>query len=216
MGAATMPEVHVFGGTLAPRWLMPRLYGRISTRLAEGGPVRFHPMQPFGGLGRTDHIVESFEPILSDARDRGVEVRLAGHSLGGVVAWALAHQYPDVVDTVEMWGAPLRGTLAARALARFGGEAKFLRPCDRWLRKYDQPLNGPTVRSFYTACDELVLPPRMSSHVEGDDASNHFLVHPLCPHQPRRSKEPPHERLHKGLSGHLLLPLHPGLNAAAA
>ena len=73
-------------------------------------------MAPHGGLGRTDHIVESFTPMLNDARRAGSPIRLAGHSLGGVVAWALAHEYGDIVDTVEIWGAPVQGTAVARFL----------------------------------------------------------------------------------------------------
>src|SRR3954452_23403454 len=126
---------HVFGGTLVPPLIMPSFYGPLVRRLAEGGPVSYHAMAPWGGLGRTDLIVESFAPLLEAARAGGTPVRLAGHSLGGVVAWALAHEFPDVVDTVELWAAPVRGT-AAVLLARAFAEGRFLAPGSRWLTKY--------------------------------------------------------------------------------
>jgi pimeloyl-ACP methyl ester carboxylesterase len=201
---------HVFGGTFAPSSILPHFYGRLAGRLAGGGPVNYHAMAPLGGIGRTDKIVESFAPIFEAARARECRLRVAGHSLGGVVAWALAHEYQDVVDVVEVWATPVRGTGVAWLFHHLGAEARFLAPGSRWLKRYDRPLNGPVVRSMYTACDLFVVPPRQSSYVEGDRAQNHLLS-PFLFH---RSNRRPSERVHTGWADHLLLPRHATLLAA--
>ncbi|HET6795094.1 MAG TPA: hypothetical protein VFH45_11655 [Acidimicrobiales bacterium] len=203
---------HVFGGTLVPSWMVPVFYRPIGRRLAAGGPVTYHAMAPYGGLGRTDRIVDSYLPLLERTAAAGGRVRLAGHSLGGVVAWALAQEYPEVVDTVEVWAAPLRGTSIARFLHNLGAEARFLSPGSRWLRRYDRPLSGPVGRSVYTACDALVLPVRESCYMEGERVANHFLTPVPLPFGRRR----PAERVHTGLADHILLPRHRGMLAAVA
>src|SRR5207247_369400 len=78
------------------------------------------------------------------AQARHEKLRLVGHSLGGVVAWALAQEYPEAVDTVEVWGAPLRGTGVARFFARISAvqEARFLSPDRGWLQRYHRPVHG--------------------------------------------------------------------------
>ena len=202
---------HVFGATLTPALVMPWFYAPRAARLAEGGDVHYHAMAK-GGLGRTDAIVESYLPLLERARADGEKLRLMGHSLGGVVAWALAHEYPQSVDTVEVWGAPLRGTAIAGFLRHVCPEARFLAPMSRWLQRYNRPLNGPTARSMYTAIDLLVQPPRESCFVEGDAADNHYVT----PLGLRRRDRRPDERVHVGLVDHVLLPRHARLVAAAA
>ena len=196
---------HVFGATMLPSFMMGLFYKGRAQRLAEGGDVHYHAM-PKGGLGRTDDIVEQFVPILEDARQSGEKLRLMGHSLGGVVAWALAHEVSEVVDTVEVWGAPLRGT----GLANF---FKFIKPVkeatdlargSEFLAGYDRPLNGPTVRAVYTAADLFVVPPRETCFVEGDRAENHLLT----PRPLARSERRLAERVHMGLADHILLPRH--------
>ncbi|MBV8296624.1 MAG: hypothetical protein JO085_07305 [Acidimicrobiia bacterium] len=204
---------HVFGATLLPSFSLPWFYAGRARRLAEGGHVHYHAM-PNGGLGRTEDIVEKFVPLLETAEASGEKVRLMGHSLGGVVAWALAHEFCDAVDTVEVWGAPLRGT----GLANF---FKFIKPVkeatdlargSEFLAGYDRPLNGPTVRSIYTAVDLFVIPPRETCYAEGDRAENHFLSpRPLAGAELR-----PAEQVHTGVADHVLLPRHGGLLSAMA
>jgi pimeloyl-ACP methyl ester carboxylesterase len=204
---------HVFGATLLPSFLMSWFYKGRAENLAEGGEVHYHAM-PNGGLGRTDDIVEKFLPILEDARQSGEKLRLMGHSLGGVVAWALAHEITDAVDTVEMYGAPLRGT----GLANFFKfiqkvpEATYLARGSEFLAGYDKPLNGPVVRSLYTSIDLFVVPPRESCFVEGDKAENHLLSPRALPFNEQRTGE----RVHPGLADHVLLPRHGRLLAAVA
>lgn len=211
-GAPDGFPTHVFGGTLVPCWVMRPFYGPVARRLAQGGPIRYHSMAPRGGVGRTDRIVASYAEVFERARSRNQKVRIVGHSLGAVVAWALAHEWTDVVDTVELWCAPLRGTALARLFQAVSAEARFLSPGSRWLATYDRPLDGPTVRSFYTACDVFVVPPRRSSYVLGERAENHFL----CPPASRRPSHREGERIHQGLGDHVLLPRHSGLLTAVA
>jgi pimeloyl-ACP methyl ester carboxylesterase len=204
---------HVFGATLLPSFLLPWFYSGRAKRLAEGGEIHYHAM-PKGGLGRTDDIVEGFLPLLEEARQQGEKLRLVGHSLGGVVAWALAHEITEAVDTVELWGAPLRGT----GLANFFKfiqpvqEATFLSRGSEFLAGYDRPLDGPVVRSLYTALDLFVVPPRESCFVEGERAENHLLTPRDLPRNEQRSGE----RVHPGLADHVLLPRHGRLLSALA
>ena len=203
---------HVFGATLVPSWVMAGFYAPAAKRLAEGGPITYHCMAPRGGTGRTDRIVASFAPLFEAARSQDRKLRLVGHSLGAVVAWALAHEWAEVVDTVELWGAPLRGTGFAQLFQAVCAEARFLLPGSRWLASYDRPLDGPVVRSIYTACDLFVVPPRRSSYVQGERAENHFL----CPAPLRQRTHRSDERVHAGWADHVLLPRHLGLLAAVA
>jgi pimeloyl-ACP methyl ester carboxylesterase len=189
---------------------MKPFYRPAATRVAQGGPITYHSMAPHGGTGRTDGIVASFAGLFETARSKEDKVRIVGHSLGAVVAWALAHEWTDVVDTVELWCAPLRGTGLARLFQAISAEARFLLPGSRWLASYDRPLNGPVVRSMYTACDLFVLPPRRSSYVSGERAENHFL----CPAALARPGHWMGEHVHDGVADHVLLPRHPGLLAA--
>ena len=201
----------MFGGTMAPAFAMPRLYGRLARRLSAGGAtVRFHAM-PGGGFGRTDRIVDRFAEELERAALSGARLRLAGHSLGGAVAWALAHELTAHVERVELYGAPLRGTRWAPTWAPLP-EARFVSPMSRWLRRYDRPLDGPVVVSVYSWLDTFVVPPRRSSHVEGSAAQNHFLVPFPLPHHLRR----PDERLHAIACEHAYLPAHAGLQERLA
>lgn len=201
-------QTHVFGGTVAPRWSMQWLYGPLARRVAQGGPVAFHTMAPVGGLGRTDRLVDRFRPILEAAAGEGRQVRLAGHSLGGAVAWVLAHEYPDAVELVELWGAPVRGTAVARLFTMVAPEARYLLPHSRWLARYDRPLNGPIVRAVYSGCDGIVVPPRHSSAIEGDRAENHFVTAPICPFSTTRRSGRADEIVHRGVVDHVLLPRH--------
>jgi pimeloyl-ACP methyl ester carboxylesterase len=205
-GGAT--TTHAFGGTFAPAWILPRVYGRLAGRLANGGPVRDHATVPLGGIGRTDKTVESFALIFERARP--CRLRVAGHSLGGVVGRALAHDYPNAVEVLEVWATPVRGTGVAWLFHHLGAEARFLtlgQPLVKALRRPAERTRGP---SMYTACDLFVVAARQSSSVEGDQARNHLLS-PFLLH---RSNRRPGQRVHTGWADHLVLPRYPTLVAA--
>ena len=199
-------ETLLFPTTLMPAYAISRFYAPLLRRLP-AGPVRFHAL-PGGGLGRTDTVVDGFRPVLEAVRGRGGRLRLIGHSLGGVVAWALAHDYPDVVAEVELYAAPLRGSSRLATWMPLP-EARFLTRASRWLRQYDRPLNGPMVRSVYTFCDVFVTPAREVSRVEGDRAENHYVVPFHVPSRQRRADE----HLHRATVSHTLLPRHARLQA---
>ena len=200
-------ETHVFGPTLMPGYLMPRFYRRLVTRLANGGAVAYHPMTDRGGLGRTDRIVDSLRGYLEDARADGRQVQLAGHSLGGVVAWVLTHEYPDVVRVAELWSTPVRGTALSNVMVPVA-EARFLARASRWLRNYDRPVSGPLVRSVYSTLDQLAVPSTRVCYIEGDTAENH-LVSPVA--VPRRLRGR-NVQLHRGVADHVFLPRLPSIN----
>lgn len=186
-----VPQTHVFGGTLAPRWSLESLYGRLARRVSAGGPVFCHAMAPAGGLGRTARVVERSRPIMEAAVGAGRHVRLAGHSLEGVVAWVLAHDDPEAVELIELWGAPVRGPAVARLFSIVSPAARSLAPRSRRLAQHDRPLDGPIVRVVYSGCDGIVVPPRTSSAVEGKRAADHFVTAPICPFSATaRSYEP--------------------------
>jgi pimeloyl-ACP methyl ester carboxylesterase len=192
----------VLGPTLMPHGLVPRAYHRLTRRLRDrGGAVTYHGMTERGGLGRTDRIVDGFRPLLDRARaDRG-RVRLAGHSLGGIVCWALAHEYADVVEQVELWCAPVRGTRLASARAPVP-ESRFLCRESRWLASYDRPLSDVRVRAVFPAKDALAAPALEVCPVEGDDCENHVVHRPGA--TPRTGVAG--MVLHAGGGGHVTLP----------
>ena len=193
-----MAVTHIFGGTMCPSWAMPKMYRFIADRVSEPlGGTEFHSMPECLGLGRTDKVVDHFRPILEEARSHHVTVRLAGHSLGGVVAWVLAQDYPDVVEYAELWGAPIHGTVMAAPWMKFP-EAQYLRKHSSWLKQYDKPAEV-SVRSVYTMLDALVVPPREASYAEGERVNNHYLA-------PVVLKKWPQEHLHWGIADHCLLP----------
>ena len=193
-------ETHIFGTTLMPRVAMPRFYAPLVASLPPG-PVRYRAMTEAGGLGRTDRVLDAMRPGLVRARERGARIRLVGHSLGGVVAWVLAHEFSEIVEEVELYGTPVRGTLLTTTRLPVA-EARFLARTSRWLRAYDQPLDGPVVRSVYSACDVFVAPPRLMSAVRGERAENHFVGPVPLPKWLRR----PDEQVHHAVAGHVGLP----------
>lgn len=199
-------ETLLFPTTLMPAYAIARFYAPLLRGLPPGR-VRFHAL-PRGGLGRTDAVVDGFRPGLEAIGARGGRVRLVGHSLGGVVAWALAHDYPDIVAEVELYAAPLRGTSRLATWMPLP-EARFLTRASRWLGQYDRPLNGPMVRSVYTFCDVVVTPAREVCRVEGDRAENHYVVPFHVPARQRRD----HEHLHRAAVSHTALPRHARLQA---
>ena len=202
---------HVLGPTLMPQFLMPRFYRTMATRLAEGGPIEYHSMSERGGLGRTDLVVDRFRPIVEAAAARREKVRLAGHSLGGVAVWVLAHEYPYAIDAAELWCAPVRGTALANVLVPVA-ESRFLARTSRWLRRYDRPVERTTVRSIYTVLDQLAVPSPYACYLEGDNVTNH-LVSPYSLHRRLRR---PNEQWHRGTAEHVTLPRLRSINTALA
>jgi len=199
---------HILGPTLMLQLLMPRFYARVARRLAADGPVSFHAMSEMRGLGRTDKVVDSFRPIIEDAAVEGRKVRLAGHSLGGIVAWVLAHDYPQTIEVVELWCAPIRGTALAGVHLPVA-EARFIAPASRYLKRYDRPVDGDAlVRSIYPALDVLAVPSLRACWIEGEQVENH-LVSPIpLPRRLRRWGE----IWHRAVGEHVLLPRHPLVN----
>jgi pimeloyl-ACP methyl ester carboxylesterase len=59
-------------------------------------------------------LVESLKTRLLThaAEGRNTQIELVGHSLGGLLAWALAAELPGIVSRVTLVGTPLRGTLS--------------------------------------------------------------------------------------------------------
>lgn len=197
----------MLGPTLMPGRLVPGAYRRLCGRLgAPGSEVRFHAMPHRGGTGRTDLVVDHFRPLLAAARAEGRPVRLAGHSLGGVVAWALAHEYPDVIEEIELWCAPVRGTARGRTWAPVA-EARFLAPESRWLAQYDLPLRGVRARSIFPASDVLATPAIESCAIEGEAAETHVVLSPEAP-----LPEVTSVLVHRGRGGHVTLPSRPWIH----
>lgn len=204
-------ETHVLGPTLMPRFLMPRFYRALTLRLAQGGSVQYHAMPERGGLGRTDHVVDHFRPLLEAAAAKRRKVRLAGHSLGGLVAWVLAHDYPYAVDLAELWCTPVRGTALANVVVPVA-ESRFLARASRWIKRYDRPVAQTRVRAIYTTLDQLAVPSRYACYLEGDNVENYVV----SPYRPRRHERRPNEHLHRGAAEHVTLPRLASINTELA
>lgn len=199
---------HVLGPTLMPQWLMPRFYRTLARRLAGDGPVQYHAMPERGGLGRTDHVVDHFRPLLEAAAAKRQKVRLAGHSLGGLVTWVLAHDYPYAIDVAELWCTPVRGTALANVVVPVA-ESRFLSRASRWIRRYDRPVEKIRVRSIYTTLDQLAVPSRYACYLEGDDVENYVV----SPNGLKRHERRPHEHVHRGAAEHVTLPRLRSINS---
>lgn len=201
---------HVLGPTLMPGFLLRPFYRRVTLRLADG-PVTYHSMPEQGGLGRTDLVVDSFRPIAEHAAARREKIRLVGHSLGGLVAWVLAREYPHAIELAELWCAPVRGTALANVIVPVA-ESRFLARTSRWLRSYDRPLDGPRVRAIYTALDQLAVPAAHACYLEGENVEN-FLV---SPYRNAHLRLRPNEHLHRGVAEHVTLPRMASVNRLLA
>lgn len=197
---------HVLGPTLMPRFLMPRFYRAVVRRVAGSGNTCFHAMPEHGGLGRTDRVVDSFRSLIEDADSRGDKVRLVGHSLGGIIAWVLAQEYPRSIESAELWCAPVRGTALANVLVPVA-ESRFLARASRWLKGYDRPMAGPFVRAVYTPLDQLAVPAMSACYLEGENVENH-VISPFRVGSPRAN-----EFVHRGAGEHVTLPRSAGVNA---
>lgn len=191
----------VLGPTLMPGWMMPRFYRPLATRFGGGGEVAFHPMPERGGLGRTDVVVDHFRPLVASARLRGVTLRIAGHSLGGLVAWALAHEYPETIEAVELWGAPINGTLLGHTRGPVA-EMRFLARESRWLHQYAEPVDDVFVRAVVTPLDVLAMPGLIACRVPGENAETHIVSPVPIP----RLLRPRNSWVHIAAAGHTLLP----------
>lgn len=200
---------HVLGPTLMPRFLMPRFYRALTRRLAGDGPVQYHAMPERGGLGRTDHVVDHFRPLLEAAAAKRQKVRLAGHSLGGLVTWVLAHDYPYAIDVAELWCTPVRGTALANVTVPVA-ESRFLARASRWIQRYDRPVAQTRVRAIYTTLDQLAVPSLSACYIEGDTVENHVVT--PSPGRVRSSR--PNEFVHRGTAEHVTLPRLASINAA--
>ena len=201
---------HVLGPTLMPRFLMPRFYRCVTDRLAEG-TVTYHAMPERGGLGRTDHVVDGFRVLAEQAEARREKIRLVGHSLGGIVVWVIAREYPHVIDTAELWCAPVRGTALAHVVVPVA-ESRFLSRTSRWLKRYDRPLNGVRIRAVYTALDQLAVPAPYTCYLEGDDVENYLV----SPYPSAAGRLRPDEYLHRGVGEHVTLPRMASINRVLA
>ena len=110
---------------LIPAFLCPDAYlAPLHQWLARIG---YNPF--FSGIGfNTECPNLLIRGRLNDTVDRAIsrsgrKVHLIGHSLGGIIARAIAAQRPADIASVTTLGAPFRGTVAHRGILRGGGGA---------------------------------------------------------------------------------------------
>ena len=58
------------------------------------------------------------ETIAKARKETRRKIHVIGHSLGGIIARAIAHQRPDIIASVITLGAPFRGTVMHRGVLR--------------------------------------------------------------------------------------------------
>jgi pimeloyl-ACP methyl ester carboxylesterase len=80
-------------------------------------------------------------------RETGKKVHLVGHSLGGIIAMALAAQRSDDVASVIALGAPFRGTAAHPNILR---AAEYVR---RWIQSRHEDTVLPACYTGHCGCD---------------------------------------------------------------
>lgn len=104
-----------------------------------------------------DTLVEALSAICAaSGQDRVV---LVGHSMGGLLARAVADRHPERVSGVVTVAAPHRGTWFGELI--YGREYGPPSPRARWLKSYNdtsfERCLAPT-RSLWTADDNIVIP----------------------------------------------------------
>lgn len=105
------------------------------------------------GIGRNaecpDILTMRLRETVERAREQtGAAVHLIGHSLGGVLARALAHRWPDIVASVTTMGSPFRGVRVHPFVLQ---TAYLVR--GRILNRQNGPEVKPTCYSGHCTCE---------------------------------------------------------------
>lgn len=174
-------------------------FARVQRHLADLRVLRYDRR----GYGRSLHvaIAEGFEAQVDDlAAVVGARPAvIVGHSLGGVVALAFAERYPELVDAVVAYEAPMSwaswwpGSSAGSAASEHPGDAgdaaeQFMRRMvgdDRWealpQRTRDQRrAEGPALLAELGSIRDAAAPPYDPAHIvvpviaaHGSESSGH-------------------------------------------
>jgi len=207
-------EVIIISGTFAPPFAIQHFpYSTLISFFNNLGYKVYMESIHLLGIGRMEKSLERIEQkYFSEARTRYI---LVGHSQGGLLALSLASEYPQLVESVEIFGSPLYGTHMAPIWLPFPA-IRAMNYRSRWLKQLrdHENLNVHKVHSYFSALDALVVPWVASMVKSGN---NHLLV----PSQIRSLVEAfgrsiVGDRMDEvdvidGLAGHIGLVTHPAI-----
>lgn len=166
-------EVIIISGTFAPPFAIQHFpYSTIIKFFEElGYKVHMESIRLLG-IGRMENALERIEQKYF--LDSPSSYILVGHSQGGLLALSLASEYPQRVESVEIFGSPLYGTRMAPIWLPFPA-IRAMNYRSRWLKqlRYHDSLNVHKVHSYFSALDALVVPWVASMVKSGN---NHLLV----------------------------------------
>lgn len=138
--------------------------GWLARLAREGNPCIAPSLAPvFGGI---DAYVNELERCVRELEHAtGMAPVLVGHSMGGLVlrAWWVRHGRAGRIHHAITIGTPHRGTWLARFA--FSRNGRQMRAGSRWLQQLEQAEAAAPrmpLTAFYSACDNIVMPPALA------------------------------------------------------
>lgn len=170
-----LPEVIIISGTGAPPFGIRHYpYAKLIRCFEQVGYVVHLENIYHLGIDRMDRSLLHLQKRYFSPQDQRHYI-VCGHSQGGLLALALANEYPNRVTSVEIFGAPLYGTRIAPIWLPLPA-VRAMNHRSRWLKKLrtHENFNPTKVHSYFSALDVLVVP-WVASMVKG---GNNYLVLP--------------------------------------
>jgi pimeloyl-ACP methyl ester carboxylesterase len=133
-------------------WIGEEDLGIPTSNLAEIWFYNYYPNQPI------DKIVNDLMLAIEGCEDfNGSQIALVGHSQGGVVAYRLIQQHPDLIDGAVCLGAPIQSTpLAFKEVLYTALKIVFKHIWNKLIPKFDTLSKGTEQLKFeYQAPDKL-------------------------------------------------------------
>jgi len=154
-----LPEVIIISGTGAPPFGIRHYpYAGLIRRFEQAGYVVHLENIYHLGIDRMDRSLLHLQRRYFSPQDRRHYI-VCGHSQGGLLALALANEYPSRVRSVEIFGAPLYGTRIAPIWLPLPA-VRAMNHRSRWLKELraHENLDPTKVHSYFSALDVLVVP----------------------------------------------------------
>lgn len=154
-----LPEVIIISGTGAPPFGIRHYpYAGLIRQFEQAGYVVHLENIYHLGIDRMDRSLQHLQKRYFSPQDRRRYI-VCGHSQGGLLALALANEYPSRVTSVEIFGTPLYGTRIAPIWLPLPA-VRAMNHRSRWLKELrgHENLDPAKVHSYFSVLDVLVVP----------------------------------------------------------